>query len=234
MHMTLNLRSQTLSGVLFALGVFALVGCSSGEDLPDAGPMVHPDATVEADAGVRALCPVAGNNPTCQWASECQDDRPKAMRCEFCPLANDAVCKLGQCEVPDRIEINQTLEFFVTANDLEQSLMSFARVAVTAETSGGNAITCDDILNERLQWTEECYNIIDSRYNMRGSLVGGAFKLLFSQIPGGQRTLLVVYGFDTEEAMGDPIGVACVEADVPAGGSTDMIQMIGGEMKSLR
>lgn len=211
-----------------------VIGCSGGTDLPDSGPG-ELDAGVEVDSGVRALCPLAANAPTCQAASECMEDRTKPMRCEFCFAANDSICQLGQCVTPDRLEQVQSILFSFNAPDLVADLKTFARMAVTAETSGGNEISCAQVMAGEIDWTEECYNIIDSRANTSGGTPGGAFSVLFSQIPAGQKTLFIIYGFDQEDAMGAPIGVACQEAMVPERGATsEMTQVAGGDMKSLR
>ncbi len=230
--MNRNLRHFTQMSGLMA-GLF-LVGCSGTDPLPDAGP-TDIDAGNEVDAGVRALCPLAANNPTCQAATDCEEDRTKPMRCEFCFASNDSICQLGQCVTPERLEQVQSIQFSFNAPDLVVDLKTFARMAVTAETSGGNEISCDDVLNGRIDWTEQCYNIIDSRANTSGGTPGGAFSVLFSQIPAGQKTLFIIYGFEQEDAMGDPIGVACAEAMVPARGETsEMMPVAGGDMKSLR
>lgn len=210
------------------------VGCADDGMTIDAGtPPV--DAGALPDSGVRQLCPHPGNTPMCQAASECLADRPKPTNCEFCYASNDSICKLGQCETPGRIEQVQSVFFSFNAPDLVIDLKTFARMAVTAETSGGNEITCDDILNGNVDWSEECYNIIDSRTNTSGGTPGGAFSLLFSQIPSGQKTLFVVYGFSEDGAAGAPIGVTCGEAMVPEKGATDsMMPVAGSDMKSLR
>lgn len=221
--------------VLIMAAACGLAGCSSGDDPnPDAGP-TDTDGGETVDSGVRALCPVDGNNPTCDWASECQEDRSPPSNCAFCLPANDAICRLGQCEVPAKLAGNQAISFAFNAPDLVADLKSFVRLAVTAETSGGNTITCADIMGGGLAWTEQCYNIIDSRYNQSAQTSGDSLILLFSQFPGGHKTLLVVYGFEQEGAVGSPIGVACAEVEVPASGATTMgMQVSGGTMKSLR
>ena len=57
----------------------------------------------------------------------------------------------------------------------------------------------------------------------------------FSQIPAGQKTLLIVYGFEQEDAAGPPIGVACKALEVPERGATTMMTAVsGGDMLSLR
>lgn len=234
MNRILGLYGRTSLGLL--VGALAVAGCSGDEPLPDAG-MVNPDAAPPADAGVRALCPIPENNPACQDSSECGEVRSVPSNCEFCSQrqSSDFLCKLGQCEEPPILDGTQSMEFNFNAPDLEQFIESFVRVAVTSETSGGDAITCEMVLAEQLDLTQACYNVIDIRFNMAGDAVAGAYKLLFSRIPSGQRTLLVVYAFGEEGAMGAPIGVSCAEVDVPLADPNGMTMPVdGGDMTSLR
>ncbi|MCA9553005.1 MAG: hypothetical protein KC933_23415 [Myxococcales bacterium] len=227
--------NNRLGGIVVFGALAGLVACSGGtEPIPDSG-MVEVDGGVLEDAGVRALCPLDENQPTCDWASECQEDKAPPSNCTFCLPANDAICRLGQCEAPPKLAGNQVITFAFNAPDLVADLKSFVRMAVTAETSGGQTITCEDVMAERLVWTEQCYNIMDSRYNQSAQTSGDSLLLLFSQLPGGQKTLLLVYGFELEGAAGDPIGVACAEVEIPEAGSTSTgMQVSGGTMKSLR
>ena len=233
MNRMLGLFGRTCLGLLVGAGA---VACSGEDVLPDGGS-VNPDAAVVADAGVRALCPVPENSPTCQAASDCDSERAVPSNCVFCAQrqANDAICKLGHCEAPPILDGSQSMEFNFNAPDLEQDIESFVRVAITAETAGGNEISCDMVLSEQLDLTQQCYNVIDVRFNMAGDAVAGAYKLLFSRIPSGQRTLLVVYAFEQEGAMGEPIGVSCAEVDVPVSDPEGMTMPVdGGDMTSLR
>lgn len=222
----------SLSLALCSLAVGSLA-CSSGEMLPDA--TVEVDMGVAVDAGVRALCPVAGNNPTCQEASECADDLDPPASCQWCRPRNNAVCVLGQCVEPEIIDGNQFLQFSFRAPDLETVLISYAGYVVTKETTGGNTLTCEELLRGDTNWDEPCYNIIDARYADNTNRVGDTFPLIFSRIPGGLDVLVVVYAFDTEFAASAPIGVACAEATVPLKGATmDPTEVPGGEMTDLR
>jgi len=219
---------------LFALVASAfLLACASGEEPLDAGMEV--DAGPDLDAGVRALCPVAGNNPTCQTSEDCGDDLSPPANCQWCRDRNNSVCLLGRCATPDRIDGNQFLQFSFRAPDLETVLESYAGYAVTKETSGGNTLSCDEMLANSIDWDEPCYNIIDARYADNTSQQGDTFPLNFSQIPGGLDVLLVVYAFDTEFAASQPIGVACAEATVPEKGATsEPMEISGGDMTDLR
>jgi len=222
------------SKIVWIAASLTLAGCAGGEDLPNPG-METPDAGPAVDAGMRALCPLAEHTPRCHTASDCLDDRPPPSNCAFCVPANDAICRLGRCETPARLEQVQSILFSFNAPDLVLDLAAFARFAVTSETSGGLEITCEDVLAGALDWSEQCYNVIDSRANTSGMTTGGNFSVLFSQITAGQKTLFVVYGFDSPDADGPPIGVACEEALVPERGATDsMMAVSGGDMKSLR
>lgn len=218
----------------FLVACGLLAGCAGDDTLMDVG-VSDVDAGVVVDAGVRALCPPPEQAPRCHTASDCQDDRTKPPRCEFCVPANDAICRMGRCETPPRLEQAQSILFSFNAPDLVNELATFARFAVTAETSGGLEITCADVLSGTVDWSEQCYNVIDSRANDRGETSGGSFTVLFSRIPAGQKTLFVVYGFEEDDAAGAPIGVACEAHMVPeAGATSSMTEVSGGQMRSLR
>lgn len=211
----------------------ALAACAGEEAAPqtNAGGM---DAGMALDAGSASLCPEQAQARRCTTASDCQEDRSPPSNCAFCVPANDAICRLGECVVPERLEQTQSIVFSFNAADLVGELASFARFAVTKQTSGGLEITCEDVLGG-LDWQEQCYNVIDSRSNMSGMTSGGAFTVLFSQIPAGQPTLFVVYGFEEEDTDGAPIGVACEELVVPERGATNTAtELSGGDMRSLR
>lgn len=210
-----------------------IVACSSGEDLPDA--TVEIDMGVAVDAGVRTLCPIPENNPTCQMAEDCDDELAPPANCQWCRTRNNSVCAVGQCASPDLIDGNQFLLFSFRAPDLETVLQSYAGYAVAKETAGGSYLTCDQMLAGNVDWDEPCLNIIDARYADNSSQQGDTFPMNFSRIPGGLDVLLVVYAFDTEFAASQPIGVACAEASVPLKGETEMpTEVSGGEMTDLR
>lgn len=219
---------------LFALAASAtLLACSGGDDLPDSG--IHPDATVEVDAGVRALCPIPENNPTCQMAADCADPSTPPQNCEWCIARNSSVCMLGQCAMPEPINQDQAVQATFRAPDLETVLKSFAGYVVTKETSGGNALSCDDILADTISWDEACYNVVDVRHYPNAGQVGDTFLMNFTGLPGGLDVLVVGYAFDDEDATSAPIGVACAELSVPAKGATsEQTPLSIGEMTDLR
>lgn len=217
-----------------ALAVGALLlACSGGDEPLDSG--VPADAGVEVDSGLRALCPVPGNNPTCNAAVDCAEPSSAPQNCEWCIARNESVCVLGQCATPEPIDAAQAVQATFRAPDLETVLESYAGYVVTKETSGGNALSCSDILANSISWDEACYNVVDVRHFVNGGGTGDTFPMLFSSLPGGLEVLVIAYAFADEEATEAPIGVACAEASVPLkGATTEPTPVSAGEMTDLR
>ena len=107
-------------------------------------------------------------------------------------------------------------------------------MAVTAETTGGNTITCEDVYGPSWDQTEPCYNYIDSRAKTVGGEPAQAFPFPFSRFPGGRKVLLIVYGFDNADARGPPIGVVCQEVDVPEAGTGTPLDVSGDMMRRIQ
>lgn len=208
-----------------------LMACSddSGEATPDMG-MAAPDAMmVEPDTGVRAKCPLAANNPTCSEISECLrpgDILTRSSNCgdfcpgfksepcgqtgDFCPLT----CITGQCEILETLENNLNLTVDIAA--LTGTVEYFVLMVLDAETSGGNTITCADVMQApETFFNDPCYSVTDVRTSDAVG-AGGVFLFPFSGLQADRDVIFLVYGFDQPDAEMPPVGLSCTEYTVPS------------------
>lgn len=216
-----------------ALLVIFSAACSGSN--PPASPdasVAPPDAGPVADAGLRATCPLTANNPSCLVPADCDRDRTPQAGCFFCPAYNQGVCALGQCAMPELIGIPDRHDFKFNITGFEGELMTLVGIAVVAETSGGNPLTCAQVYAEAVDWSEDCYNVLDSRFREIQGDPAQTFTVFFSQFASGQKTLFVVYGFDTDDASGDPVGVTCLEHQV-TGPGLGTIELEGDNLQRI-
>lgn len=210
------------------LTVFASpLACSSGTDTPDTGVDMHDADAPPPDGGRLGLCPQEAN-PACMRAGDCAADSPKESNCGGCAAYNNALCATAACTMPDRLLGGDTYNIFIGAGVLGPTLKSFASHAIAATTAGGNTITCEDIYQHRVDLTEPCYNIMESRGSRAVAQPGDVYQITLGLFPGGQKTLFVIFGYSEENSGGGPIGVSCTAVDVeaPGGGRKD----VGGDM----
>lgn len=244
---------RMVSATLLTAGV-CLLGCS--DDNGPNGPINNgnPDSgfmdaeVVVADAGLLSRCPVPGNfpdnTPECVQAMDCADreklgqvaeEQPPQSNCEFCRSYNNAICNRGRCEAPERLGPNEGILMRFSIVGFEAEIQSFAGVAVAAETTGGDEISCADVY-AGTDWdlTETCFNWVDSRFNPRGGEPAQAFPVRFGGFPGGRRVLLIVYGFAEENARGEPVAFSCTEVDVQEPGTQTQMEVTGDMMRAIR
>ncbi len=206
------------------------VACSDeGSEELDAGSQ---DASVVADAGVRAQCPLPENNPSCQTATDCGNNGSSPSACEFCQQRsyNQKVCALGNCQSPELV--TNTVVYRYDLGDFSTRIKSIAGYVISEETTGGLTISCEDIYQRRLVLTESCYNVLDVRYNDL-SRPGEALRLSFNMFASGRRALFIAYGFDSEGAEGSPLAASCRAHDIPPS-PAERIDLDGDIMKRIQ
>ena len=207
----------------------------SGEVFPDAEP---PDMGFVPDTGVLGVCPEPSNfpdgTPDCTRAADCTEDLPPPTNCDFCRPFNEALCTMGACSSPALLGLNERVVVVFDATGLESELRSFAGIVVDAETSGGLTIDCDDVYSPTWDLAENCYNWVDTRFAVNLGQPAQSFPFRFGRFPGGRRVLLLVYGFDRDNARGAPVGVTCTAVDVhQAGTRTEDLMVAGDRMRQL-
>lgn len=220
---------------LAVLALLASGACGSDDVQPvDAG---SPDmGTVDVpDGGVRAKCPLPGNDPSCvavadmaqgclqpteMLREECAPfcpGRPPTRSCStgFCPV----VCAVGQCIEPETILQNEPLNLNMDVGAV-QSATYFVRVVMYGETSGGNPFTCADVMAAPLTFFDDpCYNVTDVRASPVQPGPGNVYTFTFSRVPASTPMVFVVYGFASDDTAAAPLGISCTEIEVPASGS---------------
>jgi hypothetical protein len=215
-----SLLLATLVSAAACSGSSATTADAQGND-PDGGP-------TGPDAGRPSLCPIEPN-PMCTKANDCNMDNLKPSNCAACRPYNHAVCARANCEMPELLSATDILaERFDTGTALVPRLRSFAGFIIDAETAGGNLITCADIYGGRVSLDERCYNILDSLGRGATGAMGTTYPFTFSGFASGRKALLVIYGYEMDGELGDPIGVSCTLIDPVSPGSG--ITNVAGDM----
>ena len=232
----------SLSGICLA-GLECVDNRCVGANGVDRGPAdggLSDDSGVSSDSGVRSVCPEPGNfsnqSPECIGASDCaQDLAPLSSECAGCRMYNNAICQLGRCTYPELLGPAEGVVVVLSIVGFENSVRSLAGIAVASETSGGLNISCSDVYSMDWGLDQRCYNWIDSRFRTySGGEPAQAVSFRFGRFPGGRDVLLIVYGFQQDNADGLPIGVSCTEVTIPfAGTRTEDIQITGDSMQNL-
>jgi hypothetical protein len=221
-HLAIPALGLSLLASVAACGGTTNDGTDAGADL---------DGGVVADAGVRALCPLPENNPSCQAASECGAGSPGQSNCAFCPTQYTNLCLTGACGAPPLTENGDVFTLAFSVGDLQTQVFSMAGIALAAETAGGLQMTCEDVYAGRVNLDEACFNVLQSRY-MVASRQERNYRMPFTRLPAERPVLLVIYGFASEGAEGQPIGISCTAEDVPPAGSGPM-QVAGDMMRRI-
>jgi hypothetical protein len=205
-----------------------LVGCSSSTDDDGIDASVV-DATPIEDGGVRGLCPTL-EMPECMAAGDCGEvNEPSDINCIGCLPWSRAVCTFGACESPEvLVASNPVNVYFNAESGVASRLTSFASAALTAETSGGATITCNDVYAGDIDLTNDCYNIVDSR-RFPIQMTGDSYPAFFSRLPTERRVLLVLRGYEDQTE----IGISCTEFDV-GGPDGDGVDVEGDMMRLIR
>jgi hypothetical protein len=211
------------------LGFVAMlaVACSSENVTVDAGEdagVGELDASDEPDAGRRGLCPQEAN-PACMRASECGDEQAPQSNCGGCYPYSRTLCTTGTCQAPETLRVGDPHTVYFNVGVLETNLKSLAGLALATETAGGNPVTCDDVYAGRVDYTNPCYNVLDSRGLSNVAQMGDTYPFLFGQIPANLRVLFVIYAYAVDASQGEPIGVTCTAHDVgpPGVGPTELM-----------
>lgn len=195
------------------VAALVIAGCNTGDDddgMVDAG---FQDVGVQADGGVRAVCPML-ESPECTAQAECGEVLPRQSNCEGCFDYNRSLCRFGACESPPALGVTDThTVWFSVAGVIEPQLRSFATAALAAETAGGASVTCEQVYAGEVDIAGGCHNVIDSR-GQEIAGVAATYPMPFSRFPSEMRVLFIIWGYDTEGSEGDPIGVSCTEFDV--------------------
>ena len=216
---------------VLGLMIAMLVGCSSSTD-DDSSDASVPDTGPPPDGGVRALCPML-EMPSCMAAETCGEVLTAQSNCGGCFDYSRSLCTFGSCESPEILEPSNpvTLRFNVEGA-LASRVMSFASVAIAAESAGGAEVSCAEVYAGDLDFGNSCYNIVDSR-GFAAAIVGDAYQTFFSRLPTQRKVLLVVRGYEEDlDSMGEPIGISCTELDVGEANGTgvdvegDMMRLI--------
>lgn len=227
----LRLPLRILAGALVVLA--ACDGDTDGNK--DIGMSIPVDSGPPPDSGVRALCPV-DMNVACTTAADCGMGEPKSSNCVGCMAYNNNICELGTCPMAPKLESGDPINVdFQLDAVLFNQVKSFVYTAVANESSGGNYITCADIVAKRVDLTNGCYNILTSRGKTFNNAMGGNQPTMtFTRFVADRRTLFIVYGYaEDQQQQTTPIGVACAEHDVGPpgqgrqdidGGMMDLIQ----------
>lgn len=215
-------RPATAAAALtLTMALLPAAACSSGSGEDDSGA-AGADGGV-ADGGRRGLCPLEPN-PACTRASDCGEEAPKQSNCAACRPYNAALCKTAACETPPLLEAGDPLNLVFQVGSLEPELASFAGAVLATETAGGNTVACEDVYLGRVDLGDPCYNLVFSRGFAAIAQSGDTFTFTFSRVPGGEDSLLLVYGHALENAEGAAIGVSCtaVAISAPGGGRKDV------------
>lgn len=184
------------------------------------------------DSGVRALCPVEAN-PACTMAEDCMSPPiTPPTNCKSCVNYNRAVCNLGQCMTPTPITAGDPVNYLFQVGNLTGTLESFAGFAITAESSGGQVWTCDDVYAGRVDLQNQCHNFLDTR-GQDIARPENQYTMTFTRFAGGQLTLFIVYGYAQAEADGAPIGVSCASQMIPGPGG-GLLMIPGDTMRSIQ
>lgn len=198
---------------ILAAALLAVAGCSgSGDDgdAVDGGPR---DMGVQADGGVRAVCPMLAS-PECTTQAECGEVLPRQSNCEGCFDYSRSVCSFGACDSPPTLGVTDTHTVWFTVNAaIEPRLRSFATAALTAETTGGASVTCEQVYAGEVDIAGGCHNVIDSR-GQEIAGVAGTYPMPFSRFPAERRVLFIIWGYEMDNSEGDPLGVSCTEYEV--------------------
>ena len=217
--------------LIVCLSLMSLVMSCSGDSTGDGDPN-GPDAgsTMAIDAGVRALCP-QGMQATCNSAMDCGDLKTAPSNCSGCLPYSKKICRLGQCEEPEALGSGDPINYLFKVGNLQETLQSFAGIVVTAESSGGQAWTCDDVYNQKLDLTSMCHNILDTR-GQDIAQPDDQFTVTFTRFASSQTSLFIVYGYSEPGSEGNPIGVSCTEYEVGAPG-LGLVMIPGDQMRRL-
>lgn len=220
-------RATEVFVVACTLAIAASAACA-GARLADEG---GEDAGSSDLRPTEALCPVASGS-ACARASDCGsgDERPPS-NCAGCVPYNAALCASAACITPARLgsgDIHQ-LRFQVGS---ELAVRSFASVVLADTTSGGSTIRCEDVYTHRIDPSEPCYNVVDSRGRAAISQPGDVYQIDFSGFAGVDRALFLVFGYALEGAEGKPVGVSCTEVEVSEPGRGARL-VLGDRMRRL-
>jgi hypothetical protein len=174
------------------------------DGVPDAGAAM--DAS-PPDTGI-GICPLDLNAP-CGSASDCADDIPAPTNCAACQPYNRSVCAPDGCSTPPPLTTADTVVYrFAVTAPVVPDLVSIAGFVLSANTAGGQVISCDDVYAGRVDLTTNCYNLLDTR-GAEAIRPQGDLAMTFTRFASGQPTLFVVYGYRQMRTRGDPIGVSC-------------------------
>jgi len=211
----------------------AMVGCDGDTDgNKDTGVSSAMDSGPPLDTGVRALCPVVMNTP-CTAAIDCGAAESKQSNCVACTEFNNNTCELGYCKTQTVLGPGDPVNFLTQLSAvLLNRVRSFVQIAISAETTGGQQITCDDVINRRVDLTNGCYNVLTNRGKNFRSMGGNQPTITFTRFPSGLDTLFVVYGYEEDvDQQTTAIGVSCAKFDVGAPGQG--AQQVDGDMMHL-
>ncbi len=216
--------------ILFSSFAAALIFTACGSDekpvvdagVPDMGTIMP------TDAGVRAVCPVAENNPSCMASSDCIEVSNPPSNCgPFCPGYFNKSCITGQCVTPEEILADEPINLNVDVGALFGQVRFFVNLVLVAESAGGEALSCDTVKQNGWDYRNSCYNITDVRARKAGNPFDGSRYLLpLSGVPASRKVIFVVYGFEEEDTSKGPIGISCTEHDVPAPGAGNSMRQI--------
>ena len=211
---------------LMSLGM----SCSGGSPSDQDPNGIDAGAAMAIDAGVRALCP-QGMQATCNSPMDCGDLKTAPSNCSGCLPYSKKICRLGQCEEPEPLGSGDPINYLFKVGNLSASLQSFAGIVVTAESSGGQAWTCDDVYNQKLDLTSMCHNILDTR-GQDIAQPDDQFTVTFTRFASSQTSLFIVYGYSELGSEGSPIGVSCTEYEV-GGPGLGLVMIPGDQMRRL-
>lgn len=216
----------------FALGALLAaspLGCGDSNDNGtglDAGPTADasaPDAQIP-----RSLCPHPDYpNPECGDQAACVTAAGESFTevtetCEFCRPFSASVCTFGQCELREDLAEGGLLvpsggaSLTVNLGGLAGASAFLAALALQAETTGGERLTCDGFRDgSQTLIDNDCTNIVETRTTEVDG-VTESHTLSFSRFPGDREILFVAYAFADPDAATAPIGVYCTRQRVPA------------------
>jgi hypothetical protein len=190
----------------------------------------HPDAE-PLDAG-RVLSPCGDDAATCSRSEMCGTPEPPPGNCESCTAPYyRSLCIAETCTSPALLDAADVHELTFTVNANVGTLASLVWFAIARDTPSGMRVSCADVYDGAVDFTNTCFNLLDIRTR---EIVqpGDTYAVLLGGFASGLETMFIVRGFEDGRGGGNALGISCTEYQVGPPG-TGVIRFAGDPMRAL-
>lgn len=226
------MTSRSLCALALCLTVSGSWACGS-DDPPTGVDGGTADGAVAADGGVRALCPML-EAPQCTAAATCGAAATAPNDCAGCRPHYEIPCSFGACtELSDPVAL---LNVVTDITNVIGAVRSFVITGVAAETAGGLALSCADLLGGgTVSLDQPCMTILDSRTYDLGELhpSGNIYPVVLSRFPTSARALILIQAFADARGNGALVGHTCVEMQAGQAITNNRIDLDGMTIQRL-